>query len=130
MNWFSEMYCQRSNPGGSLALQGLRVEPAFAGDDDVRFLDCSLEPDEFRNHVETRTDGRASETDQAKAKAAGGTCAGQIPKVAAEIAAHNLGQARQGALEEIKLIGRSTFLRTEDAGCAPRPEQRIFHIDC
>src|SRR5205085_3917067 len=115
MDWLADMSRHRGNAGGRLAFQGLRIEPAFAGNDDVRFLDRSPESDQFGDDVEARSDGRLAETHQAKAKTAGGARTWRSSKVAAEIASYNFGETLQGALEEVKLIGCSALLRAEGA---------------
>ncbi|MEY2483305.1 MAG: hypothetical protein QOK24_1833 [Verrucomicrobiota bacterium] len=115
-------------PGRRFSFKRLPIKTSFAGDDNVRSLNCRFEIDEFSDKIEARAKFAAAETHQTKAKSARRSSAWSFAKVAAEIARNHVGQSSQGTLKNLELFGRSTFLRPKRSRRAPLSEKRISHV--
>ncbi len=74
---------EASNARGRLSFQGLRIQPAFAGDNHISSAHRIFQTDGFGHDLESQPDCSRHEAEQAEPQAAGGTRAGDIPLIVA-----------------------------------------------
>ena len=116
---------QLGHPTDDLAVEGLLVEEALAGDHQVGPLDAVGQVELVGHEVEARDEGGA-DGGQAPGEAPGRSAPHERPDVDAVVALVHLGQALQAPAEQLDLGGRRPLLgaedpgRLEERGCARR----------
>jgi hypothetical protein len=77
---------------GAFTMERLRVEAAFAGDDEVGGGDAIAQVNEFSDEIESTGESGPAEAHEAEAEAAGGARAGDFMVIDAQIALHDVSE--------------------------------------
>ena len=107
-------------------MQALRVEPAFAGDDEVRGGDARFHSDLGSHHVEAAHQTSAEEGHQTEAEAARGAGAGDVARVDAEVATREVGQVCEPLFEPSEVT--DAFLGTIDPGGSAGAAEGVIDV--
>ena len=113
-----------------LAAQRLRVQLAFAGDDEVRGRHSGVQIDRVGNHTESGRDGRA-EGEQAEAETPGRTRPRPVAQPdQAGPPLDEVGPPPQGVVQVEHRLSVRPLLRSVDRAGAVRAEQRVVDVGC
>nr|GEU28571.1 hypothetical protein [Tanacetum cinerariifolium] len=114
-----------------LAVDGLAVDAAFAGEHQVGIDHGRVQPDGGRDDVAARTQAAAQEHQHGRADAAaraGARQVGDVLDVPAEVARDDGGVVAQVYVQQFHHGGRRALLRAEHVGRALRPRQRVADV--
>jgi len=91
--------------------------------------DGRLQSNQIGNQLKTREHLRAAKSHQPEAETTGGTRAGDVPFISPEDSCRHISQSGKGTLEiyGFRLVAQS-FLRTVDASCTARTQERVFDV--
>ena len=122
----------RSSHGGDadrrLAVDRLAVEPALAGDDEVRVGDHPIHIDGGHHDLGPGPEARSEEGVKARAEAARGARAGHVRHGFADRPLDDRGVMGEVGVEDAHDLGRRALLRPENRGSAVRADQRIVDV--
>ncbi|MNC52677.1 hypothetical protein D3C75_1020360 [compost metagenome] len=109
-------------------MQGLQVEPPLASDQQIGPHQRLLQTADLGDQLDAGAKARAEEAARGEADAAGRAAAGQVAVVMAECLRAQVGEAGEGGVELVHLLGRCPLLRTEHLRGAARPAQRVVDV--
>ena len=111
-----------------LAVQGLAVETALAGDRQVGADQRGLQTGDFGDQLDAGAKARRQEALRGEAHAAGRTAARLVARVAAQRRRAAVGEVGEGSVELRHLRGVGAFLRAEHRRGAVRSAQRVVDV--
>ena len=108
--------------------QGLGVEAAFAGDDQVGTAYGLVKSHQFGDDFHARAELRAEERLGGKPQAAGGAAAGFVAHVLGQDVGAVIGEVAEGSVQLLHLLGVGAFLRAENRRGTVWATQRVIHV--
>ena len=101
------------HPERRLALEGLAVNAAFAGDDSVRAFDQGVEINCVQDHIYAFFEPGIREGEEGAAQSSRSSGAGNRGYIPAQRSRYHRREVLQSAVEYLHLFGGSSFLRSE-----------------
>ena len=111
-----------------LAVQGLRVERALTGDDQVGPGDGIRQPGQLEDQLGSRSGRRTEHGEQTEADPASGSGARFVAAVVAGGSSDDVGPMRQRRVEQLDVRGSGALLGSVDRRGAAAPCQRVVHV--
>jgi len=129
-HWHASGGSDASHAQRGFSVQGLCVQAAFAGDNQIRALHRLSQAGQFGNHLDARTKTGLEYRARGKPQAACGTHTGNLRMVFTQGSRHDLRIVGQRRVQLLDLSGAGAFLRAEHRRGAARAAQRVVDIRC